>query len=442
MLMRPLMLNPRRKPAAALPPTGHYWQPSGTLVRVIWDAALNRLTFEPTTSVAGVRPSISNAGYIGLHSDTFPRRLNVHQINANGVVNPAVLSHLLSGLPSDWSIVSMLANGEILQQKGQLWRVTNLVTGQIGPELTGFYGYLPYGDGFVLLRDYDANLGAGASQLLSSTDTSSPGTGQRLRINFDAATDEETATPLVRISSTGAVEIPFTGLPWAGPTYAGAQTRIRLGRIAAVSMGFARSGAMLAFASGTLSEIYTNSPEPNGSVPISVKNTRFAGLLRVSASGAILVPTSIVRRFANVFAVCPAQDVFKWNDGTDWSETKYASAGDPDLYDLRGAFGTVISETLKSTGVSPFARIRAQQGGAPVFDLPYTYGTRICALPHIGALLGWTHNANPGVARISFDYGQTWQQIATWRASFVGQAPVADWPPDLTQAVPLFPYAG
>lgn len=453
MLMRPLMLNPRRKPVAALPPVGFYWFAqtgnNGYLLKVSWDAALARLDFEPGTNTftTQARPGVSNAGNAGLHSDTFPRRLNVNQIGPSGPVQPPLASYLLSGLPFDWTIVSMLANGEVLQFKSGAYRVTNMVTGNVGPQVTGATGFLNFGDGFALFADYDDGTGGVApSVFVPKTNTTLPGpfpARDRFRVVYDVSTDEGAATPLVGISSLGTYSIPFTGLPFAGAAFPGLSTRIRVGKIAVESSGFARSGAILARVSGTCTEVYTGSGSFDGTSFVRHVTTTFNGHLRVSANGAILVPTGVSRRFLNTNAIAYAQGVYALQSG-DWTTSIYSTAGDqPVAYEPTGVFGTTVTDRQVDVGTGITTRLRLRQNGNVVFDIANNSGgNRFTSIPHLGALVSWVFQGTPGVARISFDYGQTWQVISVRRSTTLGQAPGADYPIDISGAVPLFPYSG
>lgn len=446
MLMRALMLNPRRPPKT-LVPTGHYWSGlanTGHIVKATWSDALGRLTFEQQTNSSLVRPGVSGTGYVGIQSQTFPRRLQVHQVTSGGLVNPAATSYPLTSLPSDWTIVAMLANGEVLLLKSGAYKVQNAITGAIGPTITGALGFLSYGDGFALFSAYDNGTSAGAPYfIIPPSDLSQPGQGvARFRIVYDVITGDG-ATPLTGISSTGAWSIPISGIPYAGSGLPGTTPRVRTSSIV-VGVGFARSGAMLASGRVSISEAYVGNPRIDGRVPVSTTDSTVQGILRVAADGAIFLPTSISRKTANVFSTAYSPSIFAWNLNTNWDTSKYSPVGDqPTAYQVTGAFGTVITEVQTDAPTGALIRLRRQDGGVITFDKANDSGSNtIVSLPHLGALLAYNRQSAPGVGRISFDGGATWRIISIWKSTIVGQPAGADYPPDMGTAVPLFPYSG
>jgi hypothetical protein len=453
MFMRPLMLNPRRAKKAGLPPVGSYWfgtsPGAGYLMKVTWNDALGRLDFEPGTSTftTQARPGVAGNGRAGLHSDTFPRRLNVNTIANTGVVQPPVVSYPLASLPFDWTVVSVLASGEVLQLKAGVYRVTNMITGNVGPQVSGASGFLNFGDGFALFSDYDDGTGGVApSVFVPKTNSSLPGpfpARDRFRVVYDVSTDEAAATPLVGISSTGAWAIPFEGLPFAGSAFPGLSTRIRVGKIVVDTSGFARSGALLARVSGTCSEVYTGGLGFDGTTFVRDVRTTFSGYLRVSANAAIVVPTGVSRRFLNTNAIAYAQGVYALQSG-DWTTAIYSAAGDaPTAYEPTGVFGTTVTDRQFDANTGIVTRLRLTQGGETVFDIANNSGgNRFTSIPHLGALVSWVFQGTQGAAKISFDYGATWRAISVRRATTLGGGLSADYPVDLGNAVPLFPYSG
>lgn len=151
MLLRALMLNPRRAPSSVAP-IGAYWTGTYT-ASITWDAAAGRLTFgSPNRALASTVRPFTNGSQVGLVDGASQR---VYSVNRSGPIVPETATYPIpvSETTGRTLISTDLTRIYSRSNSGGSFRCRDLATGQVAVAEIGNVGgvWQPTGGNLMLL---------------------------------------------------------------------------------------------------------------------------------------------------------------------------------------------------------------------------------------------------------------------------------------------------
>ena len=448
MLLRALMLNPVLRVVAARV-LGQYLTSDNVPYTVTWDAALKRLTFRVSNAV-GFRTFVSSAAQAVMLSAT---KLGVFSIGSTGAAATPDATYPIPAVPTGYTLVARLANGDSLFQKAATGGTTqyviqNFITGVTGASFTSSILGTPdkaytTGDGFLLPIPQDNGIQSATAPWMYRLTTTA-----QLVVNY--AVNSDGASPLGKVVNGALQPIPFTGVPRRLPR---ANTIFAFSvALSTEARSFSRRGVVYIPAQVTVDEVDVQKSNDPGQyanttkASVSKATSIYYGLIRADMNGATFLPFSA---YFNVRANVPSSDFgtyFVSFGAPPWIASNDTNSGirGYNVDAMLNAVAGLYTSTDQGSGATSYVKTVATED-ASVISEGFRSGPRLCGIPHLGMLMlygGGQGSAylDRGIVQVSLDGGRTWDQ-ATCFNQRVGLDPSPfQGPPSIDPrlATPLF----